>query len=176
MYHSRVALKLNRRQIRFLVRFSLLIIAFYTAVLLKPVDRTVVVPYTKAITATAAGVLNLLGEHVRRAGTLISGRLFVVDIKNGCNGIEAMVFIIAAMIAFDAPIRERLIGIGVGAVAIQLLNLIRIVTLYWIGAHRREWFETFHLAIWQTVIFISAIVVFLWWTSRVQQSDAADAR
>ena len=173
MYHSRVAL--NRRQITCLIRFSILIVGFYTLVLLKPVDRAVVTPYTKAITAASAAVLNALGENVHRSGTLISGRLFVVDIKNGCNGIEAMVFIIAAMIAFDAPMMQRLIGIGTGALAIQLLNLIRIVTLYWIGAHRRAWFETFHLAIWQTVIFISAILVFLWWTSRVQQINAADA-
>jgi len=30
----------------------------------------------------------------------------------------------------------------------------------------REWFETFHLAIWQTVIFAIAILYFASWTRR----------
>ena len=167
---------LNRRQVHFLVRFVLLLIAFYALVLPKPVDRAVIVPYTAAITAASTGVLNLLGEGVHRIGTVISGPLFVVDVKNGCNGIEAMVFIAAAMIAFEAPAALRVLGIVAGSVAIQVLNLIRIVSLYWIGAHRRQWFEAFHLAIWQSVIFVAAILVFLWWTSRVQQTDAARAR
>ena len=174
MYHSRVAL--NRRQVRFLVRFAVLLVAFYAVVLLKPVDRAVIVPYTAGIASVATSVINLLGEHVHRIGTVISGTGFAVDIKNGCNGVEATVFIAAAMIAFEAPLKTRIIGIILGAVTIQLLNLVRIVSLYWIGVHRKEWFETFHLAVWQSVIFAVAILVFLQWTRRVQQTDAARAR
>ena len=142
---------------------------------LKPVDANVIAPFTRGITAVSASILNTLGEGVTRTGTVIAGGGFAVDIKNGCNGIEAMLFLCAAMLAFDASLKSRVGGILIASFAVQLLNLVRIVTLFLLGRHRRDWFETFHLAIWQSVIFGAAVLMFIVWTSRVQRQNAAPA-
>jgi exosortase H (IPTLxxWG-CTERM-specific) len=166
---------LNRRQVKFLIQFFALLLVFYIVVAIKPVDAHVITPFTAGITAVSASILNLMGENVTRNGTIIIGGDFAVDIKNGCNGVEAMLFLCAAMFAFDAPMKSRLAGILMACVGVQLLNLIRIVTLFLLGRHRREWFEAFHLAIWQSVIFGAAVLMFVLWTTRVQRQNAAPA-
>ncbi len=166
----------NRRQIRFLVRFALLLIVFYAFMLYRPFEERVIDPYTQSIAAVSASLLNVGGAHVTRSGTLITGRTFGVEVKNGCNGVEALFFLAAAMIAFEAPARWRLAGVVVGSLVIEVLNIVRVASLYLIGAMRPDLFETFHLAIWQTVIFGAAVFMFVYWTSRVQRLDAANAR
>ena len=166
---------LNRRQIRFLVLFFVLLLAFYAVIVIPPVDAHVITPFTEGLTATSASILNVIGENVKRTGTMIIGGGFAVDIKNGCNGIEAMLFLCAAMLAFEAPWKSRLVGLLMACVGVQFLNLIRIVTLFLLGRHRREWFEAFHLAIWQSVIFGAAVLMFVMWTTRVQRQNASPA-
>jgi exosortase H (IPTLxxWG-CTERM-specific) len=172
-YHRLVAL--NRRQVLFLVRFFVLLIVCYVAVAIKPMDEHVITPFSKGVTAASTAILNLMGEKVTRSGTMIIGGDFAVDIKNGCNGVEAMLFLCAAMFAFDAPMKSRIVGILMACFGVQLLNLVRIVSLFLLGRHRREWFEAFHVAIWQSVIFGAAVLMFVLWTTRVQRQNAAPA-
>ena len=166
---------LNRRQVRFLVLFFVLLLVFYAVIVLEPVDAHVITPFTTGLTAVSASILNGIGENVQRTGTMIVGGNFAVDIKNGCNGIEAMLFLCAAMLAFEAPVKSRIAGLLMACFGVQLLNLVRIVTLFLLGRHRREWFEAFHLAIWQSVIFGAAVLMFVVWTTRVQRQNAAPA-
>jgi exosortase H (IPTLxxWG-CTERM-specific) len=163
----------NPRQKRFLLRFFGLLVLFYVIVTPKPVDEAVVQPFTRGIAVVSTAVLNALGQEVTRTGTLINNRAFAVDIKNGCNGLEALVFLCAAIFAFDAPFRNRLVGVAIGAVIVEILNLMRVVTLFLIGRYRPELFELFHLAVWQAVIFGAAVFTFISWTARQRTHAAA---
>jgi exosortase H (IPTLxxWG-CTERM-specific) len=162
---------LQRRQVLFLLKFGVLLLLFYVIVSLRPVDAHVILPFTRGITEVSGAILRLLGQPVLVTGTVISGS-FAVDIHNGCNGIEAIVFVCAAMFAFDAPIGKRLIGAMLAALILQTLNIIRIVSLYLIGLRWPKVFETAHLAIWQTLMFAAAIFIFMAWTSRVAPRNA----
>jgi exosortase/archaeosortase family protein len=76
------------------------------------------------------------------------------------------------MLAFHAPLRKRIIGALAAAVILEALNVIRIASLYLLGVYHRSVFETFHLAVWQTLMFGAAVFLFLIWTSRVTPRDA----
>jgi exosortase H (IPTLxxWG-CTERM-specific) len=158
---------MQRDQKRFLLKFFLVLIALYFLVAWNPVNDHVIVPATKAITAAAGAVLHGLGQHVDVNGTLISSPRFAVNVNNGCNGIEAMLILLAAIGTFPASLRARAIGLGIGAVIVQVLNEIRIVSLYLIGAYKPSMFQVFHTAVWQVVVILAAIVFFLGWSSRV---------
>ncbi|MFZ2490865.1 MAG: exosortase H [Thermoanaerobaculia bacterium] len=173
---ARRATSLNKAQVRFIVRFAGLLVLFYVITTPKVVDRAVVAPFTRAITAVSTAALQVIGQDVSRDGTIIRGNGFAVDIKNGCNGIEALVFLCAAMFAFAAPLRSRLVGIVVGALAVEALNVVRIASLFLLGRYRPDLFETFHLAVWQSVIFGAAVLIFAFWTTRVRPIDAAATR
>ena len=149
---------------RFLVVFFVLLALFEIPLLLEPVDRHVVQPFTRGIAVVSGAALSLMATDLRVSGTMLLSPCFSVNINNGCNGLEATLFLVAAVLAFPATARARLIAAATGIVLIQGVNLIRVMSLFLIGCHRREWFDTFHLAIWQTVIFAIAILYFASWT------------
>jgi exosortase H (IPTLxxWG-CTERM-specific) len=156
---------------RFLLVFFLLLALFEIPLLLEPVDRTLVQPFTRGIAVVSGALLNLFSADVRVAGTMLLSSCFSVNINNGCNGLEATLFLVAAVLAFPAPPKARFIAAATGIALIQGVNLVRVISLYLIGCHRREWFETFHLAIWQTIVFAVAILYFANWTRRPAVAD-----
>jgi exosortase H (IPTLxxWG-CTERM-specific) len=161
------------RQTRFLIVFAVLLIAFYAIITIDAVDRRVVLPFTAALAQVSGAALRLVGEHVHVSGTVITGSRFGVDIRGGCNGLEAVVFVCAAMLAFHAPLRKRILGAIAAAVILEALNVIRIASLYLLGVYHRNVFEMFHLAVWQTLMFGAAVLLFLTWTSIVAPRNAA---
>jgi exosortase H (IPTLxxWG-CTERM-specific) len=163
-------------QKKFLIRFALVLLASYALVAIRPVNDAVVVPFTAFLVKISAAILGLVGERVVTEGTVIRSSLFAVDVKNGCNGIEAALLLVAAMLAFPAPAKARVLGIAAGLAAIQAVNLVRIVSLFWLGAHRRDVFDLFHAAVWQTLLILLAVGIFLVWGRRLRGGAAAEAR
>jgi hypothetical protein len=49
-----------------------------------------------------------MGEPITTRGTSISGACFAVEVKNGCNAIEATMFLVAAVLAFPSRWKDRL--------------------------------------------------------------------
>jgi exosortase H (IPTLxxWG-CTERM-specific) len=156
---------MNRRAL-FLLKFVVLLIVFEVPLLLEPVDRYVVRPLSAWIAAAAGGILVVLSQHVAVSGTIIASACFSVNIQNGCNGLETVLFLIAAVLAFPASAAQKAVATAIGVVLIQTINLIRVVTLYLVGCHRPEWFASFHLAIWQTIVFATAVLFFAAWSRR----------
>lgn len=157
---------------RFIIIFLALLAAFEFLLLIDVVDRHVVRPFTASIASVATTIIRWNEAGARVNGTMISAPCFAVDLHNGCNGLEATFFIMAAVIAFPATWTTRLIGVVAGATLIQAANLLRVVTLFHIGCRHRAWFETFHLAVWQTVIFALAAGFFMIWSRRSLLANA----
>lgn len=165
--------RLDRRQLSFLIKFAVLLTLLFVVIFLGPVDRHVIAPFTRGLTQVSAMILNILGEGVTVHDTVIQGRGFAVDIKGGCNGVEAMLLLCAAIAAFEAPWRTRLTGLLAGSAALMAFNLVRIVSLYMIGERWRQLFDTFHLAVWQTIMFAVAASIFAFWSGRFASKHVA---
>jgi len=164
----------RRRSLGFLLRFVVLLVAFYLIVASHPVNDAVIVPFTGWIARASGKVLNVLGERVTVAGTEIQASGFGVNIENGCNGVETALLLAAAVLAFPARWGQRLLGFFLGFLAIQFVNLIRVVSLVWIGRHRPALFDSSHTVIWQSAVVLFGVLLFLFWASR-QTRRAAEA-
>lgn len=164
---------MKREQKVFLLRFIAVLLFFYFVVAIRPVNDHVIVPFTGLIVRASAAVLRGLGEPAQAVGTLLTSPAFTVDVKNGCNGVEAMLLLVAAILAFPATVRQRLLGLLAGVAVIQVANLLRVVSLFWLGVHHRDVFELFHAAIWQTALILMSVVLFILWSRRVGPVVAA---
>lgn len=163
-------------RILFIAKFLIALLGFYALVALNPVNDYVIVPFTEVIARAAALLLRGMGEKVEVVGTLIRSSRFAIEVKNGCNGVEAMLLLAAAMLAFPARLRSRLMGLAVASVAIQVLNLLRVSSLFWLGAHHRRIFEFFHIAVWQLIVILAAIAMFIVWGGKFAEKPLAEAR
>ncbi len=158
---------MQRNQILFLVKFFAILLGAYLLIAWSPVNDGVIVPFTAAIANWSGAILNVLGQNVTVDGTAITSPRFGVNINNGCNGVEAMLILLASIVAFPASLRARLTGLALGALVVQVLNAVRIVTLYLLGVYHPRLFDMFHTAVWQVVVILSAIGFFLVWSARV---------
>jgi exosortase H (IPTLxxWG-CTERM-specific) len=156
-----------RERLIFAARFGVLLLLFYVIVALNPVNDHVIVPFTAVVTRISAALLRLTGSDVTAAGTRMLSKRFSMDVENGCNAVETMMLFAAAVLAFNAPIRDRLLGIALGLPAIQLINLVRLISLYLLGVHRPDWFTVWHVGVWQSLIILSGVGMFMIWSSRV---------
>lgn len=157
----------------FLIRFAVILAVLYLPLTLQQVDSAVVAPFSRAIAVVSGALLNVLGQGVVVTGVVLSAAGHAVSIQNGCNGIEAIVLLVAAILAFPATWRQRLIGLVAGIALIQVLNLARVVTLFLINRYHPQLFELFHLAVWQTVIGGATVALFYVWTTRVHAAQRA---
>lgn len=168
--------------LRFVVTFGVLMILFYAAYY---TPRSISAPvaglfdtcldlYAKA----SAKVLGLLGSEVRVAGTLISSARFSVQIVRGCDAVEATALYVCAVVAFPVGWRRKPPGILGGVLLLVILNITRIVSLYYIGIHFPKAFRVLHIDVWQPAFILVAVLLWLvwaWWATRIGtvQSDVS---
>lgn len=158
--------------IRFFVVFIVLLVVLFGLELTPWVQTWLVVPWTNALATISTAIVTLFDDNVVASGKVIrsSSNGFAVSIEAGCNGVEAMLVLLAAMLAYPAPWRYRFIGIGIGVVAVQALNIVRVISLFYIGQWNFVVFEWAHLYVWQALIMLDVLIVWLIWVKRVPLS------
>lgn len=150
---------------RFFFVFIAVMAALFTLELLPVGQRYFVQPLTAWLADASAFFIALFGRELSVQGDIIvdTATGFAAQIAAGCNGIEAMILLTAAIVAFPAPWRYKLWGVVIGSVAIQGLNLVRIVSLFFLGLWHKEAFEWAHLYIWQALIMLDTLLVWMVW-------------
>lgn len=150
---------------RFFTLFIVLLVGLFTIEVLKPVQEHVVMPFTALLADISATIMQAFDANVAASGEVIRSLSngFAVQIAPGCNGVEAVIILFAAIFAFPAPLKHKLIGFGLGFLAIQSLNLVRIISLFYIGQWSMTAFKWAHLYLWQALIILDALIVWLIW-------------
>lgn len=163
-------------RIVFVSKFAAVMILLYAVVALNPVNDRVIVPFTALLARASAGLLTPFPGDVSASGTVMRSSTFALDVQNGCNGVEAMILLASAIVAFPASLRSRLIGLVLSSVAIQLVNVVRLGSLFWLGQHHRAVFDLFHVAVWQSLVILAAISFFVIWSLRFAERDGVASR
>ena len=162
---------------RFILVFIACLAILFTTELLQPVQDHVIVPFTSSLAHVSVGIMRLFDSRVIANGDEIVDALRGGGIKivAGCNGVEAVLILISAVLAFPAPWKHKFVGIGLGFLAIQALNLVRIISLYYLQRWNYVWFEWFHLYLWQALIILDALVFWLIWLRWLPRDPAPAA-
>lgn len=138
--------------------------------LLAPPVRPLVEGFSGALASAAAGSIRLFGGMCLQHAAVLSNpsRGFAMEVRDGCNGVNVVILLWAAILGYPATWRWKLIGLGAGLVAIQALNLLRLISLFYLGQHNRQLFEFAHLYLWEMLIIIDAMVVLALWVRRAK--------
>lgn len=151
--------------IRFFVLFVVLLAVLFGLELTPPVQQWLVAPWTATLARIAATLVTLFDPTVQASGNVLrsSASSFAVSIEAGCNGVEATLVLLAAMLAFPAPWSRKLLGLTAGILAVQGLNVVRVISLFYLGQWNRDVFEWAHLYVWQALIMLDVLIVWLLW-------------
>ena len=128
-----------------------------------------------ALYARLAGlVLRVFDSGVRVVGNDIVGRVSLTVAKN-CDAMDVTLLFAAAVVAFPAPWRRRLVGIAAGVAALTVVNVLRIASLYFVDLRWPSAFETIHAEVWPLAIVVLAASAFLAWSRWAQAEGPAPA-
>ncbi len=131
--------------------------------------RKVFSNHHQLVARAAAAILSGLGQDAWENDESISSSRFALSLGKGCDAVPSSLLVIAAIAALPASIRARLVGLAIILLLMQMLNLIRVVILFLIGAYWPGLFESAHLDIWPPIFVIFAVgcwTVWALWASR----------
>lgn len=160
---------------RFIALFVTVLALLFGIEMLKPVQTAVIHPWTNFLAWFSAQLMTVFDADVLSYGRILQSKAtgFGVSIEAGCNGIEAAIILIAGMVAFPAPWKLKLLGIAAGCVAVQAANVLRVISLYYLGKWDKEVFDFAHLYLWQALIMLDVLAVWLLWIRAVAKRKGA---
>ena len=158
----------------FVVKFALLMILFYGLLAIPFFDR-LLYANLEVNAWLANAILKALGEETAVVGTTISSPVFAIAVHRGCDAIEPTWLFCAAIISIHSSALRKGIGILCGAFLLHFLNLVRIVSLYWIGIHQPGIFHSAHVEIWPVLFILVEVLLFIAWIRLFPSKIKTDA-
>jgi len=119
------------------------------------------------------GLINLFTPQVMAIakGTQISAAGGGINVYSGCEGVEIMFMLFAAMIISPITLRAKVFGIVIGLVYIFLLNQIRLVFLFYAARFDKTWFEIAPGTVFPILLVALTALYFGYWLSRYVQNS-----
>jgi exosortase H (IPTLxxWG-CTERM-specific) len=142
----------------------------HAALSLPVVQSAFLDPYTAAVAAVARGLLRTFLPAITGTGNVLGDASFRIQVLNVCNGTDLWVLFTAAVVAFPASLRAKLLGLAVGLPVLSVINLTRIIGLYLTGRYAPRLFDTSHLFLWQVALVLvtaGLFALYLRWTYRL---------
>lgn len=126
-----------------------------------------------------AAILGFFGDQVNVNRDALVSDNFSLGIKRGCDAIQATAFFIFLVFASPSQMRYRArIPYAIaGTVFLLLLNLVRIITLYYAGMYcSKAIFDFLHVDFWQAVFIFLPLFLWVMWTRRAERSRAKKSK
>jgi len=157
----------------FVVRFLVVLFVCFNAYTLTKTSQAFE-EHRELLAIATSWVLGLGYENVLRAGTILSmpGQAGV-DVGEGCDAIFPILTFVGGVLAFSSTWRAKLVGLVGGLALIELLNIVRIASLFVIQRHRPEWFHAAHTKVWETIFVLFSVTLWALWAMRSQRGRAA---
>jgi len=162
---------LARDSVRTIALFVLVLVGLELVYVLSN-QSAPMVTLTQATAQVVTWILGLAGELVRIDGTVIYSPQFNMRIVSECTAITPMIVLAAATIAVPAPLVSKLKCIILASCVLHIVNLVRIISLYYLGVMWPDMVEFVHLVLWQTVLVVLAVGLWGFWAQRVRERHA----
>lgn len=162
---------------RFILIFFLVLVVLFTLEMQTAVQTALIEPFTGILATISANIIMPFDDSVAAYGKILrfTNGQFAVSIEAGCNGVEASIVLVAAVLAFPAPWRARLAAIALGFLAVQALNIVRIISLFYLGHWNLDIFTWVHLYLWPALIMLDVLIVFIVYLRWVARNPGGSA-
>ena len=160
---------------RFAVTYLLLMGIFYFLLVFTPLTERLDIDnaYTKGVVLLTSKVLGLMGIPCTYKASIINLPGIALDVKFGCNGLEAVMIYSVAVVAFPAPWKRKALGILAGFLVLQGINILRIAALAYSGVHFKNLFEYIHVYVAQGIMIAVSLVIFFVYIDYAQRHKTA---
>jgi exosortase H (IPTLxxWG-CTERM-specific) len=157
---------------RFLILFPICLFLGFGLMEAPPVARAVA-SFTQSLVWISGGLIHLFGGQVIITGTVLLSPAgsFGVKVENGCNAVNVTILLWAAVLTYPASWAAKAKGLAVGSLVLHTVNLLRIITLYYLGQYNKSWFDFAHYYLWESLIVLDTLAIFWFWATLVRRSE-----
>jgi len=120
-----------------------------------------------ATAGITGGCLRLLGLAARVSGRIVTLPNFSIEVVGECTGLYEMLIFLAAVIAYPAGWRKKILGAGLGIPLLYVINIVRMVFITAVGNWSPGTFEFMHLYFWQVAMILIIVAVWVLWIEKV---------
>jgi len=124
--------------------------------------------YTSFINPIVTYFINMIGIEAVSVGVDILLPSATLKVIFGCNGLEAILIFIAAMVAFRAKVNLKLKYLLEGILLIATINIFRLVILAYVIEYHSYYFSFMHDYVTQDMMIFLAILIFLIFTQKMK--------
>lgn len=137
-------------------------------VLLTPRVQSVDGAFSRVLVGVSHALVLACGGHATRdAAVLRAPSGFAIEMRDGCNAVNVTILLWSAMLAFPAPWKMRTLGLVTGSAVIQALNIVRFISLFYLGQYNMPLFDFAHGYLWESLLVLDSMVLFWLWADRV---------
>lgn len=162
---------------RFVLTYIVLMLAFFFATWFKPILKIIDINdiYTKSVVVLSSKILGLAGVNCTYQGSIIALPALSLDLKFGCNGLEAVMIYAIAVAAYPAHWKKKLMGIAAGFFILQTANILRILLLVYSGIHLKGLFQFIHIYLAQGIMIALSLGIFFVYLNSLNHAKTAEA-
>ena len=121
------------------------------------------------------GILNGLGHATRVVGNTVSSSRFGISVVAACTGLFVTSLFAFAVVVFPVRWGSKLVGLALGIGGIFVVNVIRLVSLYYVGVHWPGVLDSVHLLVWQSLLIVVAVALWLLWAGGITRRRGREA-
>lgn len=149
----------------FILSFAIIFSLLFFLQNLAIVQNTVMIPWTLFLAELSFHLVSLFDENVFIYQNILKDKIsgFSVSIDQSCSGIDESLVLITAILAYPANYKNKILGVIACFIIIQLLNVTRIITLFYLGQFSEELFDIGHSYIWRIVVLLGIFFLFYIW-------------
>ena len=147
----------NRREITFLVLFVVLLGGGFTLISVNWVNDHAIEPFTAGIARVSGAALDLLGQNVTHERHDHPQPALRGEHPQRLQRRRGDADLPRRGARLPRPWSRASPGSALGILAIQIVNLMRVVALFLTGVYFPKLFDTSHTVIWQTIVILSGV-------------------
>lgn len=138
---------------------------FYSIAFSKWFIDLVADPLALFLSYVISEIILFLGFQIDRVGTIITGGGISLEIYYKCTGVYQMAGFMAGVLAFPTNYQNKIIGFAWGIFGIGILNLLRILSIFYIGLYLPNAVRIFHGVIWEILMILLSFLLWVYWAN-----------
>ncbi len=92
---------------------------------------------------------------------------FAVLVGAECSGLHSIWITSAFMLLYPTNYQYKIIGITTTIIILQLINIIRLLSLVYIGQWQPDWFHNVHYYLYPAFFHLASLLILITWASQL---------
>jgi len=138
-------------------------------------------PMTAWVSNQTTVILNLMGFNTETLADDFAPKIrlllddhSVISIYEGCNGLNVMIIFVAFLAAYSGNIKRLLWFVPLGLLVTHLMNLTRIVLLFFVAEYYEDYLYFTHKYLFTGIIYVGILILWYWWIVSLSKTTKDD--